>query len=226
MNYFPVLLMLLATLAAEVVFADPSNVVYFVFAEAPAPRGRDAFVLPLTRSNDIAFVRSWLRDGDPPQGTPTTPVFWIACGSDGINRDYLTAGAPQWSWHVVEFVGFAAGVSGHIGSSATYIEGHLDEWMANTRGLTALFHVPLFELLPRADPAVSATLGQEGLHLSWTDLGVHYVYTVEIAARLDSPQWTPAPGAVWPMNATHWVDSTTAATQTRYYRVRAQLRNP
>jgi hypothetical protein len=126
----------------------------------------------------------------------------------------------------VEFVEFAAGVNGVIGSTATYVEGHLDEWMANTRGLTALFHVPLFELLPRPDPTVSANLTPAGLNLRWTDLGVHYVYTVEVATSVDSPNWTPAPGSPWPTNATCWVGSGPVTNQSRFYRVKAQLKNP
>jgi len=202
-----------------------SNAVYFVFAEPP-PRGRDAFVLPLTQSNDIAFVRSWLRDTNLPPGTPITPVFLIAPGSDGINRDYLTVGAPQWSWHVVEFIGFSGGVSGVIGSTPTYVEDHLDEWMARNRGLTAFFQVPLFELLPRPDPVVSANLGPAGLGLSWTDLGVHYTYTVETATTVDSSNWAPVSSGVWPATATNWLSPAAVTNQFRFYRVKAQLKNP
>lgn len=226
MKYVPVLLTLLAATAAQVARADPSNVVYFVFAEAPAPRGRDAFVLPLVRSNDIAFVRSWLRDTNLPFGTPTVPLFRIAPGSDGINRDYLAVGAPQWSWHVVEFLQFSLTVSDTITSTPTLVENDLERWMEQNRGYTAFFHVPLFELLSKPELVVSPTLGPKGLTLNWTDLGVHYVYTVEIATVWDAPNWTPAPDAVWPTDATNWVDSPTTATQKHFYRVRAQLKDP
>jgi hypothetical protein len=35
------------------------------------------------------------------------PLFRIAAGGDGVNKNYALPGNPAWNWHVTEFVAFA-----------------------------------------------------------------------------------------------------------------------
>jgi hypothetical protein len=223
MKNWTLILTMLLLLVGSSASVRATNVVYFVFAER-LPLRRDSFVLPLVRTNDIAYVRLLLQDTNV---TRRTPVFRIARGSDGINRDYVAVGAPQWSWHIAEFLDFTDQVLGPLGSRPTYVESHLDEWLAsNQSGVTAFFHEPLFELLPAPLLAVSTRPTPAGLELSWTDLGVHYIYTVEVSPAAAPSNWVSAPGGAWPTNATNWVDPGSVTNQSRYYRVKAQLKNP
>jgi hypothetical protein len=202
--------------------ADASSVVYFLFADFALPP-RDSFVLPLTRTNDIEHVRTWLRTGSAPGGQSAS-IVRIAPGSDGINRDYLAPGAPQWSWHIVQMVGFSQFLPG-ITVPPGYIEMYLNEWMSSSRGINGFFHKPILELLPRSSPVISASSGSSSFELTWTDLGVHYVYTLEVASSLNSSNWTAAPGGTWPTTSTNWTNSATL-NQSRFYRVKAELKNP
>ena len=62
----------------------------------------DSYVLPLTNPDDIDFAR------DIVQGGNGAIVFArVTAGGDGINRDRLAPGMPEWSWHVTEFMEFA-----------------------------------------------------------------------------------------------------------------------
>ena len=199
--------------------ADSSSIVYFLFADGASPP-RDSFVLPLTRTNDIEHVRTWLRTGSPPGGQ-SAPIVRIARGPDGINRDHVASGAPQWSWRVVQLVGFAQGVPGTILTTPTYVEGNLDEWLRLFRGVTAFFHQPRNEL-----PRTFASRGPSGLELRWSDLGLDYVYTLEVATSLDPGNWAAPANGTWPTRATHWTDSTAPGNQARFYRVKAQPESP
>jgi hypothetical protein len=112
-----------------------------------------------------------------------------------------------------------------VGTTPTYLEAHLDEWMEQNRGLATFLHDPVFELLPRPNPSITASNSPAGLELGWSDLGVHYVYTPETANSLNSTNWSPAPGTNWPTTATNWT-TTAAMNQSRFYRIKAELKNP
>ena len=61
----------------------------------------DSYIVPITDSDDIEMARALLAAGG------FKIVFaQITTGSDGINRDMLADGMPEWSWHVVEFLQF------------------------------------------------------------------------------------------------------------------------
>ena len=62
----------------------------------------DSYVLPLSEPEDIEFARLLVSGGGFRMVVATVTV-----GSDGINRDMLAPGEPEWSWHVTKFHGFA-----------------------------------------------------------------------------------------------------------------------
>jgi len=61
----------------------------------------DSYVLPLSDPGDIAIARQLA------QGGFLIVVATISTEPDGINRDMLAPGQPEWSWHVKEFHAFA-----------------------------------------------------------------------------------------------------------------------
>src|SRR6266566_1844576 len=97
--------LLTAFLVSTNLYVAPAaaSVVYFLVGERSIYH-KDSYVLPLTRPEDVTEARRLLRevsiDQRPSVGARLAP------GSDGINRDHLAVGAPQWSWHVAEFTGF------------------------------------------------------------------------------------------------------------------------
>ena len=84
-----------------------ADVALFVVAENPSlvdPCVRcDPFILPLSDPNDIESAREIIATG----ANPGIIFAKIVAGSDGVNRDVLAPGEPLWSWHVIEFLGFA-----------------------------------------------------------------------------------------------------------------------
>jgi len=205
--------------------------VYFVFGFIPGPadgfRIPNAMVVPLTRPEDIAHARAIQA------GTPgiydTIPVMKIAAGADGINRNYLAVGAPQWSWHVTEFIKFGEGTLGStfdtIPASVEYdVAGFIEQ---NRATLAFSTYSLIVELAPASFPlSASINRATNGVGLSWHSLGVDYVYTVEISDSLIAPNWAPAPGGSWPSAANSWVDPASSTTGSRFYRIKVQLKNP
>lgn len=204
-------------------FCSCTDTVYFLMIEQRFAGPRDSFVLPLTRPEHIAYAREFLTPGS------TNRVLWaitkIRKGPDGLNRDFLAFGAPQWSWYVTEFIGFAEYVVEEIQTTATLLERHVEYLMPGEESGGAFAYRVFAEMLPPPCTSVSSVTATNGVQLTWDDLGVHYVYTVEVSVSLDPPNWSPAPGGQWPTSSTTWTD-TTQQTGQRFYRVRAQFKVP
>ncbi len=77
----------------------------------------DSYVLPLSDPDDIAVARL-LASGGFRIVSATVTV-----GSDGINRDMLAPGSPEWSWHVTEFHGFVEAAIELCDGTPTFTEG-------------------------------------------------------------------------------------------------------
>jgi len=102
------------------------------FLVGAAGRG-DSFIVPMTAAADIARARAII--AAPKAPGPKIVVARIARGaSDGayVNRD-LTGGRA-WSWRITAFEGFADVTAELLDGSPTYLEDHLDEWIAATGG--------------------------------------------------------------------------------------------
>ena len=165
------LLRALIAFAAVALAGRPASagVTYFEVAE-PAGRGvhHDAYVLPLTEPDDIEHARDLIARG--PDAAGASIVFaGIAPGADGINRNLLAPGQPQWSWHVTNFRGFGDLGIELLDGWPTYVEQHLSQWMQETKGdigfwsYTIVREVPAAGRpptvpLPPALPAAGATL--------------------------------------------------------------------
>jgi len=57
----------------------------------------ESYVFSTTSPALISEIRSRIASG-----RSATPLIRIATGSDGINRNHFSSGAPLWKWHVVD----------------------------------------------------------------------------------------------------------------------------
>jgi hypothetical protein len=89
----------------------------------------DSYVLPLSDPADIAIARELVVG----QGFLIV-VATVTPGADGINRDMLAPGTPEWSWHVSEFLAFATAAIELCDGRPTFTEvdaqnaGEGEEW--------------------------------------------------------------------------------------------------
>lgn len=128
----PVVLALAVAMAF--VPATHAGTVYFEVAErAEVAAHHDAYVLPLSNPEHIQHARDLIREG-PDQAGEAIVFARIAAGSDGINRNLLAEGQPEWSWHVSEVHGFGDFGIELIDSWPTYIEQNLPAWLSENDG--------------------------------------------------------------------------------------------
>jgi hypothetical protein len=126
-----------------------AETIRFLVAEAGEPSHGDSYVLPLSDSNAIAHARKLISMG-PDAGEPIV-VAKIAKGANGINRNYLAAGSPPWSWHLTGFEGFADFTIEILDGWPTYVEGDVDGWIANTNGTIGFWQYTVIAELPQGD---------------------------------------------------------------------------
>lgn len=121
-------LVLCVTIAlAALAGAARCDTVYFIVGEAPGHSAHgDSYVLPLTEPADIAHAYELIDDG--PFGRPHIVVADLAWGADGVNRDYLGKDQRPWSWHVVEFLGFADMTIEILDGTPTQVEAEFDRF--------------------------------------------------------------------------------------------------
>jgi hypothetical protein len=199
--------------------------IYFLVAE-PAfrpeeVRRKDSYVLPLSREEDLEYARYLIErnrlgflDGDE-----TIVVARVLAGKDGVNRNFVDPIFPEWSWHVEEFLGFAA-----------YTAEILDGWPTGLEGMTGGAEIGFWaytvvrELGPV--PLYLSVLPQDqDLQFFWSGVGTNHVYTLEGKQSPAGTNWFPLPGADWPLRTNHWTLARTNATP-GFYRVRAEAANP
>ena len=109
-----------------IVSAVHAETVYFLLSERRAPQV-ESYVLPLRKPEHIAEARRQLAGIE--QAYRQFAAARIAKGADGINRNYLAPGAPPWSWHVTEFIGFYDGIShGRRDGEPSDVEQYFDIW--------------------------------------------------------------------------------------------------
>jgi len=221
---FTLLTVFLVSINEGFVSRSVSDTVYFVVAQPPDKRVvNDSYVLPLTHQEDIAHARALIQQGISIGGALVGAR--IAAGADGINRDYLAVGAPQWSWHVVEFTGFADVFGEILDGAPSGVEWNVEGWIAARDGRIGFWNYTVVaELSPSSCVTVAAKVTPQGVEVAWTDMGIHYVYTVEVSDSATG-NWQPASSGSWPVSATNWVD-TTLSSSAHFYRVKAQLKSP
>jgi len=89
----------------------------------------------------------------------------IAAGADGVNRDLLAPGAPEWSWHVTEFVQFAEGAAEILDGSPAAVENDVEGWIANTGGLIGFAYYTVVQEVPEASGPTLLGVGSGVLFL-------------------------------------------------------------
>jgi hypothetical protein len=117
---------------------DNPGTVYFLVSEISRDRG-DSYVLPLTEPADISAAEAIINGGTSTARIVSARIDYGE--GDGIykNKDLLSSGGRVWSWHVVEFYGFADASAEIYDSCPTYIEENLDSWMQQTGGRIAFW---------------------------------------------------------------------------------------
>jgi hypothetical protein len=158
MRYAALALALVAAAAAAEARAD---VVHFLVAERPDQAAHhDSFVLPLDDPEAIAHARALITQG-PEIGRPIVHAR-IAAGADGVNRDYLAPGAPEWSWHVTDFLDFADLTVEILDGWPGYVEGDVPGWIANTGGEIGFWGYTVTAELPVVPEPGALELGAIG----------------------------------------------------------------
>ena len=150
----------LAGLAASVLLAGPSAAtpVHFLVAELPgtATHG-DSYVLSLEDPAAIAHARALIAQG--PAAGATIALATIAMGADGVNRDWLAPGRPEWSWHVVAFLGFADIAAEIFDGWPGFVESDVAGWIQNTGGTIGFWQYTVVAELPEPSPVAAIGLG-------------------------------------------------------------------
>lgn len=124
--------------------------VRFVVAEFPgASFHHDSYVLPLSDPQAIAHARELIAFG---ASVPDSiAIANIESGSDGINRNVLALGAPPWSWHVTEFLGYAEITAEVLDGWPTGIELYPEYWLHNGGGSIGFWSYTVTAELPQGD---------------------------------------------------------------------------
>lgn len=160
--------------------AAVDTTVYFVVAEKGTPFHGDSYVLPLADPADLRAARDVLRGRN---GAATICVAQIADGADGINRDVLAAGEPLWTWHVLDFLGFAELTAEVLDGWPSFVEQHKGAYIhfppeGDGTGLIGFWGYTVKQELgpgPGIAPPTAPTgptltaLGGGSARVSWTD---------------------------------------------------------
>jgi len=131
----------------------------FLVAELPGSLAHaDSYVLPINDPAGIAHARRLIAEG--PSTGATIATARIAPGADGINRDYFAPGAPSWSWHVTDFLGFSDTAIELCDGWPAFVEQDVNGWIHNTGGNVCFWsYTVVAEIVPVPEPSSSALLG-------------------------------------------------------------------
>jgi len=190
MRRLAVLTSLCVLAAIPVTFLASANgtTSYFLVAELPGQElWHDSHILPLTNPTHVAHARSLISDG--PGSRPFIVVAEIASGADGINRDYLKDGAPEWSWHVTNFQGFAGFVAEILDGGPTLVENDVEGWIKNTDGMIGFCSYTVVEELPLQPLITNLSWTNDKVTLHAERMSVGFVASVEASTDLSSDVW-------------------------------------
>ena len=114
----------------------------------------DSYILPITDSDDIDMARVLLSEG------AFKIVFArITVGSDGINRDILADGMPEWSWHVVEFLTFGDFGSEICDGSPSFTEANVQNWNEGAEDIICYWNYSIVEEVTQSVSSKATTWG-------------------------------------------------------------------
>ena len=143
---------------ALALWADRSEAtpIQFLVAELPgAVTHGDSYVLALEDPAAIAHARALIAQG--PAAGATIALATIAMGADGVNRDWLAPGRPAWSWHVIEFLGFADIAAEILDGWPGFVESDVAGWIQNTGGTIGFWNYTVVRELP--EPSATVVIG-------------------------------------------------------------------
>lgn len=144
-----------------------AETVYFVVGEWPGQEVYgDSYVVPIDDADAIQHARDLIALGPEAVCDPIV-VAKIEAGADGINRDWLAPGNPEWSWHVTEFQNFAAGTIEILDGYPTLVESDVAWWIESTNkpeepevGYIGFWsYTVIAELAPIPEPSAIALCG-------------------------------------------------------------------
>jgi hypothetical protein len=214
--------------------------VYFLVSDQWGVR-KDAtsyssFVLPLSNEQDKQDARTLIDQVQRFKNTPDDPfpnepgsivVAELAWGTDGMNRNHLVPGKPEWPWHVSNFVVFTPGAPEIFDGSPEIA--HLVHFPAgfDDPGVIGFWDYTVTAELGSA-LCLHLTVEQGALRFRWTDLsttaaypGTDYAYTLQMRDNIID-QWVQVPGSSWPIRETEWMQPMEDGLRTRFYRVKAE----
>src|SRR6266542_534611 len=207
------------------ILAEETN--YFLVGNLRAceciPGGFDGYVLPLSKQEDIDHARYLISLGPAvrfTEGAAPLVSADVGCGKDGINRNYLVPRLPEWSWHVVKFLGFGDFAAEIYDGTATGLEG-ANWWSSMGTVRIGFWDYTVVRELGPVPLYVSVIPEGENLQVYWSGVGTNVVYTLEGKDSLASTNWFGIPGASWPLKTNRWV-LPMANAPARFFRVRAE----
>lgn len=187
----------LTTIAISILVASVgrADTISFLVAERPgAETHGDSYVLPLSNPDDVSYARRLISEGPDIGGA--IAVARIEKGGDGINRDLLAAGAPEWSWHVTEFMGFADFTVEILDGWPGFVEQDVDAWMQNTGGFVGFWN---YTVVAEVSPRFALQAGDADQDLDFDQFDLLLVqqagkYLTGLPAAWDQGDWDNAPG--------------------------------
>src|SRR5881296_1851959 len=154
---------------------------YFLVSDFSGFRA-SSYVLPLSNEQDKQQARALLEYVKRFKNTPGEPfsppepgaivLARIAWGADGMNRNHLVPGKPEWWWHVTDFLGFTrASVEILDGSPEVVHLYHFRNGYDHTGGIGFWDYTVTAELSPALCLCVTSEPG--ALRFHWTDLSTN-----------------------------------------------------
>jgi hypothetical protein len=213
------LILLLSLLGLAENLTAGTNTIYFLLTEWGFKQNFDSFALPLDRAEDIAYARQIL--ANPTDASLHTLVLArVAPDGDGINRNYIAATAPPWSWHVSQFMGFSDYTTTDTGPTNLEMDINRSILLYGD-----VFGFPGYIITAELGPVLTLVTKDAGgtIIFDWNSLRQpRYLYSLEGTDSLDPPQWKPVAGGSWPAQTNHFV-LVKQPGQPRYFRVKAEL---
>jgi hypothetical protein len=154
---------LICFMCLTLVAVGRAETIRFLVGESIEVVHGDSYVLPLSDMADIAHARKLISMGSE-AGSPIV-VSHIAKGANGVNRNYLAAGAPKWSWHLTEFLGFYDFTAEIYDGWPTFIEDDVDGWIDNTDATIGFWQYTVIAELPQGDYDADLDVDTEDLQV-------------------------------------------------------------
>lgn len=137
------------------------------------PEHMESYALPLESSDDIAYARNIINGNV--RIVKREVQIQVAAGGNGVNREYLWEGAPEWSWHVQHFLGF---LDDYFYESDPYSPSRLNEPALLSQAIKDGSWIGQdYTVMAELNPALATQVSRDkagNLVLDWTRLGPYY----------------------------------------------------